>query len=137
MPKAVYRSSRHGKHNCQRRDLNLGPVTPQSDTTNHSATETCRLDHTCCTEASAGRARKRNRLVVQDFERTHGEEAGSSQGYRATLRRTHVRRTFRPAVLRRIALLVNKHPLNDCGTTTTIIHNTHTRLTALFLGLPR
>ena len=36
----VYRSSCRDKHNCQRRDSNLGPLTPQSD---HSATETCTM----------------------------------------------------------------------------------------------
>ena len=29
--KTVYRSSRRDKHNCQRRDSNLDPLTPQSD----------------------------------------------------------------------------------------------------------
>jgi len=29
--KTVYRSSCRDKHNCQRRDSNLGPLTPQSD----------------------------------------------------------------------------------------------------------
>jgi len=29
--KTVYRSSCHNKHNCQQRDSNLGPLTPQSD----------------------------------------------------------------------------------------------------------
>ena len=31
MPKAVYRSGCRDKHNCQRRDSNLDPLTPQSD----------------------------------------------------------------------------------------------------------
>ena len=31
VPKTVYRSSCHDKHNCRRRGSNLGPVTPQSD----------------------------------------------------------------------------------------------------------
>ena len=31
VPKAVYRCSCRDKHNCQRRDSNLGPLTPQSD----------------------------------------------------------------------------------------------------------
>jgi len=31
MLKTVYRSSCHDKHNCQRRDSNLGPPIPQSD----------------------------------------------------------------------------------------------------------
>ena len=31
VPKTVYRSSCHDKHNCQRRDSNLDPLTPQSD----------------------------------------------------------------------------------------------------------
>ena len=31
MLKTVYRSSCRDKHNCQRRDSNLGPLTPQSD----------------------------------------------------------------------------------------------------------
>jgi len=31
VPKTVYRSSRRDKHNCPRRDSNLGPLTPQSD----------------------------------------------------------------------------------------------------------
>jgi len=31
MLKTVYRSSCRDKHNCQRRDLNMGPLTPQSD----------------------------------------------------------------------------------------------------------
>jgi len=32
VPKAVYRSSCRDKHNCRRRDSNLGPLTPKSDT---------------------------------------------------------------------------------------------------------
>jgi len=32
--KTVYRSSRRDKHNCQRRDSNLGPLTPPSDAPN-------------------------------------------------------------------------------------------------------
>jgi len=31
VPKTVYRSSCRDKHNCQRRDSNLDPLTPQSD----------------------------------------------------------------------------------------------------------
>jgi len=31
VPKTVYRSSCRDKHNCQWRDSNLGPLTPQSD----------------------------------------------------------------------------------------------------------
>jgi len=31
VPKAVYRSGCRDKHNCPRRDSNLGPLTPQSD----------------------------------------------------------------------------------------------------------
>jgi len=31
VPKAVYRSGCHNKHNCPRRDSNLGSLTPQSD----------------------------------------------------------------------------------------------------------
>jgi len=31
VPKTVYHSSRRDKHNCPRRDSNLGPLTPQSD----------------------------------------------------------------------------------------------------------
>jgi len=31
VPKAVYRSSCRDKHNCQRRDSNLDPLTPRSD----------------------------------------------------------------------------------------------------------
>jgi len=31
VPKAVYRSNCRDKHNCQRRDSNLDPLTPRSD----------------------------------------------------------------------------------------------------------
>ena len=31
VPKAVYRSTCHDKHNCQRRDSNLDPLTLQSN----------------------------------------------------------------------------------------------------------
>ena len=31
VPKAVYRSGHGDKHNCQRRDSDPGPLTPQSD----------------------------------------------------------------------------------------------------------
>jgi len=41
MLKTVYRSSCRDKHNCQRCDSNLGPLTPLRRA-NHSATETCK-----------------------------------------------------------------------------------------------
>ena len=40
--KTVYRSSCRDKHNCQRRDSNLDPLTTAVRRANHSATETCK-----------------------------------------------------------------------------------------------
>jgi len=62
VPKTVYRSSCRDKHNCQRRDSNLGPLTPQSD-----ALTTRLLRPACCGQAFTVVLRHKSRHFRQSL----------------------------------------------------------------------